>query len=311
MELLKTVDVLELCQALNIRPTKKLGQNFVTDPGTIEKIVRIAGVQNGEHVLEIGPGLGSLSLGILAAGAALTAVEIDKKLAQALIPTVKVRDTNAQLRVVQRDAMELKNVEDLNAETGVSYLGETPVTDTVLSKPPVKLVANLPYNLAVPLVLQILQHFPSVQTALVMVQEEVADRMSAKPGNKIYGVPSLKIAWYGKAEKVAKIGTQVFYPQPNVASALVSIQRYENGQLGDESLRKTVFTLIDQAFLMRRKTLRQSLAKYFTTPTQAGQILLSAGIDPSRRGETLEITDFIAIAMKQKEANWQETGGQA
>lgn len=282
-KLLTSNDIRELCAQLNIRPTKTLGQNFVNDPGTVRKIVRNAGVQAGEQVLEIGPGLGSLTLALLEAGAQVSAVEIDPPLAQALPTTAQARFPEAKLQVFTADALTITGPESIDGAT------------------PTRLVANLPYNVAVPIVLTVLEKLPSIQTVLVMVQAEVADRLAATPGNKIYGVPSAKVAWYASARRTLTIGRNVFYPVPNVDSALVKIER--RPQPDTAATREQVFAVIDAAFAQRRKTLRQALAGLAGSAGAAQEALERAGVSPTARGETLDIDQFAAVAQQLNAAS--------
>lgn len=282
-KLLTSSDIRELCAQLNIRPTKTLGQNFVNDPGTVRKIVRNAGVQAGEQVLEIGPGLGSLTLALLEAGAQVSAVEIDPPLAQALPTTAQARFPEAKLQVFTADALTITGPESIGGAT------------------PVRLVANLPYNVAVPIVLTVLEKLPSIQTVLVMVQAEVADRLAATPGNKIYGVPSAKVAWYASARRTLTIGRNVFYPVPNVDSALVKIERRPHPDT--TATREQVFAVIDAAFAQRRKTLRQALAGLAGSAGAAQEALERAGVSPTARGETLDIDQFAAVAQQLNAAS--------
>lgn len=282
-KLLTSNDIRELCAQLNIRPTKTLGQNFVNDPGTVRKIVRNAGVQAGEQVLEIGPGLGSLTLALLEAGAQVSAVEIDPPLAQALPTTTQARFPEAKLQVFTADALTITGPESIDGAT------------------PTRLVANLPYNVAVPIVLTVLEKLPSIQTVLVMVQAEVADRLAATPGNKIYGVPSAKVAWYASARRTLTIGRNVFYPVPNVDSALVKIER--RPQPDTAATREQVFAVIDAAFAQRRKTLRQALAGLAGSAGAAQEALERAGVSPTARGETLDIDQFAAVAQQLNAAS--------
>ena len=282
-KLLTSSDIRELCAQLNIRPTKTLGQNFVNDPGTVRKIVRNAGVQAGEQVLEIGPGLGSLTLALLEAGAQVSAVEIDPPLAQALPTTAQARFPEAKLQVFTADALTITGPESIGGAT------------------PVRLVANLPYNVAVPIVLTVLEKLPSIQTVLVMVQAEVADRLAATPGNKIYGVPSAKVAWYANARRTLTIGRNVFYPVPNVDSALVKIERRPHPDTA--ATREQVFAVIDAAFAQRRKTLRQALAGLAGSAGAAQEALERAGVSPTARGETLDIDQFAAVAQQLNAAS--------
>ena len=282
-KLLTSNDIRELCAQLNIRPTKTLGQNFVNDPGTVRKIVRNAGVQAGEQVLEIGPGLGSLTLALLEAGAQVSAVEIDPPLAQALPTTAQARFPEAKLQVFTADALTITGPESIDGAT------------------PTRLVANLPYNVAVPIVLTVLEKLPSIQTVLVMVQAEVADRLAATPGNKIYGVPSAKVAWYASARRTLTIGRNVFYPVPNVDSALVKIERRPHPDTA--ATREQVFAVIDAAFAQRRKTLRQALAGWAGSAGAAQEALERAGVSPTARGETLDIDQFAAVAQQLNAAS--------
>lgn len=282
-KLLTSNDIRELCAQLNIRPTKTLGQNFVNDPGTVRKIVRNAGVQAGEQVLEIGPGLGSLTLALLEAGAQVSAVEIDPPLAQALPITAQARFPEAKLQVFTADALTITGPESIDGAT------------------PTRLVANLPYNVAVPIVLTVLEKLPSIQTVLVMVQAEVADRLAATPGNKIYGVPSAKVAWYASARRTLTIGRNVFYPVPNVDSALVKIERRPHPDTA--ATREQVFAVIDAAFAQRRKTLRQALAGLAGSAGTAQEALERAGVSPTARGETLDIDQFAAVAQQLNAAS--------
>jgi 16S rRNA (adenine1518-N6/adenine1519-N6)-dimethyltransferase len=277
--LLGPAEIRGLAAELDVRPTKRLGQNFVHDPNTVRRIVDLAGVGPDESVLEVGPGLGSLTLGLLASGARVSAVEIDPVLAARLPATVAERAPEAasRLTVLTRDALKL-SADDLPA-------------------PPSTLVANLPYNVAVPVVLQLLAELPSLARALVMVQTEVADRMAAGPGSRIYGVPSVKLAWYGRARKVAPVPRAVFWPIPNVDSALVSFER--SAEPSTPADREAVFAVIDAAFAQRRKTLRAALASWAGSAERAGQLLQAAGIDPGTRGEQLTVSDFVALAERR------------
>ncbi len=271
--LLGAADVRRLAEALGVQPTKTLGQNFVHDANTVRRIVRIARVAEGETVLEVGPGLGSLTLGLLEAGAAVTAVEIDPRLAAALAETAAERlpERAAVLQVVTGDAIR------------VAVPGE-----------PTRLVANLPYNVAVPILLRLLADVPSLRAGVVMVQAEVGERLAAPSGSRTYGVPSVKAAWYGRFELAGTVPRGVFWPVPNVDSVLVRFER--QAPRGDEDLRLRVFRLIDAAFAQRRKTLRQALAPAVGGPQQAEALLTGAGLDPSKRGEQLDVADFVALA---------------
>ncbi|RSD13210.1 16S rRNA (adenine(1518)-N(6)/adenine(1519)-N(6))-dimethyltransferase RsmA [Amycolatopsis eburnea] len=275
VELLGPAEIRGLAAELDVRPTKKLGQNFVHDPNTVRRIVELAGVTADDVVLEVGPGLGSLTLGLLATGARVVAVEIDPKLAARLPETVAERGPEAaeRLTVVGADALRVAN-DDLPGA-------------------PTALVANLPYNVAVPVVLHLLAEVPSLRSGLVMVQTEVADRMAAGPGSRIYGVPSVKLAWYGPARKVAAVPRSVFWPVPNVDSALVA---FERGDAPASEDRDSLFSLVDAAFSQRRKTLRAALAGWAGSAERAGELLAAAGIDPKTRGEQLDVRDFARIA---------------
>ncbi len=279
VDLLGAVDIRELAARLDVMPTKKLGQNFVTDPNTIRRIVGAAKLTGSETVVEIGPGLGSLTLGLLEVARRVVAVEIDPKLASELESTIAKRAPGLDFTLVRGDAMKVTELPTASGE--------------MIS--PDALVANLPYNISVPVLLHFLETFDSIQTGLVLVQAEVAHRLAAQPGSKIYGVPSVKLAWYADAVLAGNVGRTIFWPVPNVDSALVFFAKRPT-QLGDESLRLAVFEAIDSAFAQRRKTLRQALADWAGSAADAERILLAAGIDPKLRGEQLNIHDFVAIA---------------
>jgi 16S rRNA (adenine1518-N6/adenine1519-N6)-dimethyltransferase len=274
-------DVRALAAELDIRPTKKWGQNFVTDPNTVERIVRAADLAPDDVVLEVGPGLGSLTLALVPHCAAVVAVEIDPVLAGRLPLTVHEHapEFESRLTVVQADALQV-DVASLTASGSAS--------------PPTALVANLPYNVAVPVVLHLLESVPSLRTVLVMVQKEVADRLAAGPGSRVYGVPSVKARWYGDVSSAGSVGTQVFWPVPHVESGLVRIVRHEPPTT--RAGRESVFAVIDAAFAQRRKTLRSTLAGLAGSPVLAEQVLQSAGVDPGLRGEALALGDFVRIA---------------
>ena len=269
--MLGAAEIRALAEKLDIRPTKKLGQNFVIDPNTIRKIVAAAHLEPSDLVVEIGPGLGSLTLGILELVPRVIAVEIDTRLAQELPLTIKKHAPDAILDLVQADALKVQE----------------------LPGAPTALVANLPYNISVPVLLHFLEHFESLNKGLVMVQLEVAQRLAAGPGTKDYGSPSIKMAWYGSARLAGNIGRNIFWPVPGVDSALVY---FEKGEVRDPDLKKETFSAIDGAFLQRRKTLRQALANWAGSPAQAEEILVRAGVDPTARGEQLGIAEFIRIA---------------
>ena len=262
-----------LAQQLDLRPTKSLGQNFLHDANTIRRIVRTAEVRPEDVVLEVGPGLGSLTLGLLPAVARVTAVEIDPRLAAQLPVTVSERapEFADRLTVVQADALRV---------------GEIP------GPPPTALVANLPYNVAVPVLLHLLDLLPSLDRALVLVQAEVAERLAAPPGSSAYGIPSVKAAWYGDVRRAGAVGRRVFWPEPNVDSGLVALVRRPPPE-GD---RQATFAVVDAAFATRRKGLRAALAPWAGSPAAAEVRLRAAGIDPSTRGEQLSVTDFARLA---------------
>jgi 16S rRNA (adenine1518-N6/adenine1519-N6)-dimethyltransferase len=272
VRLLGPAEIRDLAEALDLQPTKKLGQNFVIDANTVRRIVATAGVRSEETVVEIGPGLGSLTLGLLAAGARVVAVEIDGRLARQLPETVSLLAPGTDLTVVHEDAMRIVE----------------------LPGAPVRLVANLPYNVSVPVLLHFLEHFPSLRSGVVMVQAEVGHRLAAVPGSKIYGSPSVKAAWYGSWRTAGAVGRQVFWPVPNVDSVLVAFERTDE-QPGDERLRRATFAVVDAAFGQRRKMLRQSLAELFGDSTRSSAALEEAGVAVTARGEELGVDDFIAI----------------
>lgn len=279
MNLLGPAEVRALAADLDVRPTKQLGQNFVHDGNTVRRIVAEAGVGASDVVLEVGPGLGSLTLALLDVVGAVVAVEIDPVLAARLPQTVAERASELvdRLTVVGADALRVR-------------AGELPEAPTAL-------VANLPYNVAVPVLLHLLAECPTVATALVMVQAEVADRLAAAPGSKIYGVPSVKAGFYGTVRRAGAVGRQVFWPVPQVESGLVRIQRYaEPPWPVDEAHRRRVFAVIDAAFAQRRKTLRAALAGWAGSPIEAQRRLDAAGIDPQARGETLDTAAFVRLA---------------
>ena len=261
-----------LAAELDLRPSKQRGQNFVIDPNTVRRIVALAGVQPGEVVLEVGPGLGSLTLGLLEGGARVLAVEIEPSLAPRLARTVSERLPEAadRLTVVEADALRI----------------------TELDPPPTRVVANLPYNISVPVILHLLATFPSITTGLVMVQLEVADRLVAPPGSKVYGTPSAKLAWYASSSRIGTVPASVFWPVPNVESGLVAFTRREAPSTVD---RQTTFDVVDAAFGQRRKMLRAALSGVFGSSAAASDALEAAGIDPTLRGETLTIQQFAAI----------------
>ncbi|WP_191266350.1 16S rRNA (adenine(1518)-N(6)/adenine(1519)-N(6))-dimethyltransferase RsmA [Nocardiopsis terrae] len=273
--LLTPADVRALAERFGVRPTKTLGQNFVIDHGTVRRIVRVAGVGADDVVVEVGPGLGSLTLALLPHVRRVTAIEIDPALAEALPGTVAdhAPELADRLTVVPGDAMRI----------------------TELPGPePTALVANLPYNVSVPVLLHLLELLPTLERVLVMVQSEVADRITATPGGRIYGVPSAKVAWYAAARRAGTVGRNVFWPAPNVDSGLVELVR--RPQPSTEVPREEVFRVIDAAFAQRRKTLRAALAGWAGSAPAAEEALRASGVDPRTRGESLGIEEFAAIA---------------
>ncbi len=267
-------EVRDLAAPLGLHPRKALGQNFVVDPNTIRRIVRLAGLPPRAHVLEVGPGLGSLTLGLLEAGHPVTAVEVDPRLADLLPRTVADRLPDADLTVVTGDAARMG-----------------PQTCT-----PDALVANLPYNVAVPVLLHCLATFPSLRRSLVMVQREVADRLAAPPGSKVYGIPSVKTAWYGAADRVGTVPPSVFWPVPRVDSGLVLITAYDDpGAVRGGAARQPVFEVVDRLFAQRRKTVRHALAAWVGSALAEG-VLARTGIAANARAEQLSLVDFIAVA---------------
>ncbi|SDU49059.1 16S rRNA (adenine(1518)-N(6)/adenine(1519)-N(6))-dimethyltransferase RsmA [Jiangella alkaliphila] len=273
--LLGPADVRRLAAELDLRPTKTLGQNFVIDPNTVRRIVRVAGVGADDVVVEVGPGLGSLTLALLPVVARVAAVEVDPALAARLPATVAEYAPGVadRLEVVPGDALRV------SALPGPA---------------PTALVANLPYNVSVPVLLHLLQTFPSLRRALVMVQKEVADRLAAPPGSRTYGVPSVKAAWYATVSPAGSVGRNVFWPAPNVDSGLVLLQRRPSGR--DPAERAAVFAVVDAAFAQRRKGLRAALSGWAGSATAAETVLAAAGVDPRARGEQLTVDDFARIA---------------
>jgi 16S rRNA (adenine1518-N6/adenine1519-N6)-dimethyltransferase len=276
MSLLGAAEIRELAEALDLKPSKSLGQNFVHDGNVCRKIVRIAGVTSSDIALEIGPGLGSLTLAMLEEAESVVAVEIDSRLAiQLPITAAKHSDRPDKLTVINQDALTLQSL---------------PVNPTVL-------VANLPYNVSVPVFLHLLEIFPSLRSGVVMVQAEVADRLAAKPNSKEYGIPSVKAAWWADVTGAGSVSRNIFWPQPNVDSKLVGFTR--RATPGDEELRKKVFAIIDLAFAQRRKMLRSALSSMYGGSAPAEAVLAAAGIDPTLRGEALDIHAFCAIAKQE------------
>jgi 16S rRNA (adenine1518-N6/adenine1519-N6)-dimethyltransferase len=273
MTLLGAAQIRELAAQLDLKPSKSLGQNFVIDSNVCTKIVRTAGVTSDDIALEIGPGLGSLTLAMLEVAKSVIAVEIDPRLAQQLPITVAQHFEHPEnLTVINKDALAVNDL---------------PVAPTVL-------VANLPYNVSVPVLLHLLEKFPTLRTGVVMVQAEVADRLAAKPGGKEYGIPSVKAAWWADVKNVGTVSRSIFWPAPNVDSKLVGFTRRETA--GSEESRAKVFTIIDAAFAQRRKMLRSALSSLYGSSSAAEAILIKAGIDPTLRGEALQVESFCKIA---------------
>ena len=273
MSLLGAGEIRELAAKLDLKPSKSLGQNFVHDANVCRKIVRTAGVTTSDIALEIGPGLGSLTLAMLEEAQSVIAVEIDARLANQLPITAAAHTDRVHLlTVINEDALTLKTL---------------PADPTVL-------VANLPYNVSVPVFLHLLEILPSLRSGVIMVQAEVADRLAAKPNSKEYGIPSVKAAWWADVTGAGSVSRNIFWPQPNVDSKLVAFTR--RATPGDEELRKKVFAIIDLAFAQRRKMLRSALSSMYGGSAAAEALLTQAGIDPTLRGESLDIHSFCAIA---------------
>ncbi len=292
--LLTPARVRELAATAGIRPRKSWGQNFVIDAGTVRKIVRQAQVAPGERVVEVGPGLGSLTLGLLAAGADVVAVEIDPVLARRLPLTVAEQTPGWQVDVPD-DGPVAGQVRDATGRLRLTVLVADALDVVELPDPvPTSLVANLPYNVAVPVLLTFLERFDPVRRGLVMVQAEVADRLAAAPGSRVYGVPSVKTAWYAEARRTATVSPSVFWPVPNVDSALVRLERRDPPSTTAD--RAQVFTVVDAAFAGRRKMLRAALAPLAGSGAAASAALTAAGLDPTDRGERLSVTDFARLA---------------
>ena len=271
MTLLGAAEIREIAAELDLHPAKSLGQNFVIDGNTCRKIVRLAEVTKSDHVIEIGPGIGSLTIALLEVAQSLTAIEIDQRLAAKLSSTVATHLPDSKLEVINRDALSLN----------------------ALDSSPTVLVANLPYNISVPVLLHYLEHFPSIKSGVVMVQAEVADRLAAQPNTREYGIPSVKASWWADLKLVGSVSRSVFWPVPNVDSKLVRFVRREVP--GDEALRIETFAAIDSAFAQRRKMLRSALSNWAGSSAEAAEILSDAAIDPTLRGEALTLRDFCAI----------------
>jgi 16S rRNA (adenine1518-N6/adenine1519-N6)-dimethyltransferase len=272
--LLGAVEIREIAERIGVRPTKKLGQNFVVDANTCRKIVKSADVRSTDVALEIGPGLGSLTLAMMESAKEVIAIEIDDRLSAELPETAKRHgfDTS-KLTIINEDAMNISTL---------------PIEPTVL-------VANLPYNVSVPVLLRFLELFPTLRSGVVMVQSEVADRLVAKPNSKTYGSPSVKATWWADLTSAGTVSRSIFWPVPNVDSSLVRFVRHQSA--GDEALRKVVFKIIDAAFAQRRKMMRAALSDMCGGSAAASSIIEASGIDPTIRGEALELSDFIKIAI--------------
>lgn len=264
-----------LADELGLRPTKQRGQNFVIDPNTVRRVVRASGVSSGDVVLEVGPGLGSLTLALLATAARVVAVEVDPALARALPATIAAYapDQADRLQVVEADALRLT---------------------AVPGPPPTALVANLPYNVSVPVLLHLLELLPSLRHGLVMVQAEVADRLAAPPGSRTYGVPSVKAAWFADVRRAGSVGRTVFWPAPNVDSGLVAWTHRDPPTVS--ATRQQVFAVVDAAFAQRRKTMRSTLKLLAGSVEAAEAALAHAGVDPMSRGESLHVEQFALVA---------------
>jgi 16S rRNA (adenine1518-N6/adenine1519-N6)-dimethyltransferase len=288
IRLLGRTEIRRLAKDIDFRPRKSFGQNFVHDANTVRRIVSASGVHRHDHVLEVGPGLGSLTLALLDRGAHVTAVEIDPLLA-AQLPTTVADHSHSEinrLTVLNQDILTLQPSD--------------------LQEQPTALVANLPYNVAVPALLHLLAEFPTIRSVMVMVQAEVAERLAAEPGGKDYGVPSAKVRFYGNVRRYGMVSPTVFWPIPRVYSGLVRLDRYETSQWPtDPAFRQQVFELIDIAFAQRRKTSRNAFAEWAGSGNESARRLLAASIDPSRRGETLSVADFVRLLQRSGEAEEQ------
>lgn len=285
IRLLSRTEIRNLAKELDFRPRKSLGQNFVHDANTLRRVVSASGVNKNDHVLEVGPGLGSLTLALLDRGASVTAVEIDPVLAQRLPKTVAEHSHSEihRLTVLNQDILGIRRSD--------------------LQNPPTAVVANLPYNIAVPALLHLLAEFESIRTVMVMVQAEVAERLAAEPGGKDYGVPSAKVRFFGNVRRYGSVSPTVFWPIPRVYSGLVRIDRYETSPWPtDEAFRRQVFELVDIAFGQRRKTVRNAFLEWAGSGNASAELLLAASIDPSRRGETLTVADFVRLLQRSGRA---------
>ncbi|MDQ2881036.1 MAG: 16S rRNA (adenine(1518)-N(6)/adenine(1519)-N(6))-dimethyltransferase RsmA [Actinomycetota bacterium] len=283
--LLGPAELRALADRLGVHPTKRLGQNFVHDANTVRRIVAAADLTPDDVVLEVGPGLGSLTLALLSAVDRVLAVEVDPLLAGALPATVadRARERAGALRVLTADALRVRRAEIVEAAGGLE---------------PTALVANLPYNVGVPVLLHLLAELPSLRRGLVMVQAEVADRLAAPPGSRCYGAPSVKAAWFAEVRRAGPVPRAVFWPVPNVDSGLVALT---SRPPPSTMPRQQVFAVVDAAFAQRRKTLRAALAGWAGSAAAAEQVLRAAGVDPSARGEQLTVSEFAKIARERQE----------
>jgi 16S rRNA (adenine1518-N6/adenine1519-N6)-dimethyltransferase len=285
IRLLGRTEIRQLAKDLGLRPRKSLGQNFVHDQNTVRRVVAASGINRADHVVEVGPGLGSLTLGLLDRGASVVAIEVDPVLAKRLPQTVAehAHSQAGRLTVLNRDILTVRRA-DLDTQ-------------------PTAFVANLPYNIAVPALLHLLAEFPTIRTAMVMVQAEVAERLAAEPGSKEYGVPSVKARFFGQVRRCGAVSPTVFWPMPRVSSGLVRIERYATPPWPtDEAFRRAVFKLVDIAFAQRRKTVRNAFSEWAGSGSESAKYLLAASIDPARRGETLGIADFVRLLQRSAEA---------
>lgn len=295
VHLLTAPDIRRLADTVGLRPTKQRGQNFVIDPNTVRRIVQQARLESTDSVLEIGPGLGSLTLALAEVGAPITAIEIDSLCAQQLPHTIEQYAPTATVKILHGDALQV---------TGEQILSTAPSAPTAM-------VANLPYNVAVPVLLRMMREVPTLRNTLVMVQAEVADRLAAQPGSRTYGVPSVKARFYGEVERAGAVGKNVFWPAPNVESGLVRITAFPSDSAPwdsqDEELRQCVWEIVDRAFAQRRKTLRSALKTWAGSAQAAEKLLTDADIDPQRRGETLSTADFVRLARCAQQAEGQHS----
>ncbi|MBL7490071.1 16S rRNA (adenine(1518)-N(6)/adenine(1519)-N(6))-dimethyltransferase RsmA [Frankia sp. AgB1.9] len=330
--MLSAADIRAIAAALDLRPTKQRGQNFLVDPNTVRRLVRLAGIGPDDVVLEVGPGIGSLTLGLLGAARRVLAVEVDPALAAALPATAAARldpATAGRLTVLTKDALRLvpadlpdephlhdgaassagpggpaRPAEPVSPASAPGVAGPAGQADAGSpagsAGAPTVLAANLPYNIAVPLLLGLLERFPSLERGLVMVQAEVADRLTSPPGGRVYGVPSVKLAWYAESRSAGAVPRSVFWPVPNVDSGLVAFTR--RPAPAPAELRPDVFAAIDAAFAQRRKTLRTALAGWAGSPAAVDRLTRAAGVDPGARGETLDVAAYCRLAAARAEA---------